>query len=146
MENCFNSIMLIITKSKSLYITWKIIREITLQRDYSLYSLEKVEFTEFLSKNVMMRAHHGMEKREILSHWKKFRQINHLVISLVKPLLSRNFCEKVWERISRSSTVEITEIYSHWKNVLSNHLFSNFFSKSVTFTKFLPKMRESEFS
>ena len=25
---------------------------------------------------------------------KKFRQINHLVISLVKPLLSRNFCEK----------------------------------------------------
>ena len=25
---------------------------------------------------------------------KKFRQINHLVISLVKPLLSRNVCEK----------------------------------------------------
>ena len=25
---------------------------------------------------------------------KKFRQINYLVISLVKPLLSRNFCEK----------------------------------------------------
>ena len=54
MENCFNSIMQIITKNKSLYITWKIIREITLQRDYSLYSLEKVEFTEFLSKSVKM--------------------------------------------------------------------------------------------
>ena len=27
----------------------------------------------------------------------------------------------------------------------SNQLFSNFFSKTVTFTKFLPKMRESEF-
>ena len=36
---------------------------------------------------------------------KKFRQINHLVISLVKPLLSRNFCEKVWERISAISSV-----------------------------------------
>ena len=27
----------------------------------------------------------------------------------------------------------------------SNQLFSIFFSKTVTFTKFLPKMRESEF-
>ena len=35
-------------------------------------------------------------KREILSHWKKFRQINYLLISLalVKPLISRNFCKK----------------------------------------------------
>ena len=36
---------------------------------------------------------------------KKFRQINYLVISLVKPLLSRNFFEKVWERISAISTL-----------------------------------------
>ena len=28
---------------------------------------------------------------------------------------------------------------------LSNHLFSNFFSKNVAFAKFLPKMCESEF-
>ena len=41
-------------------------------------------------------------------------------------------------------TVEITE-NSHWKIFSSNHLFSNFFSKTVTLTKFLPKMRESEF-
>ena len=40
-----------------------------------------------------------------------------------------------------------------WKNqkftltnkISSNQLLSNFFSKTVTFTKFLPKMRESEF-
>ena len=37
---------------------------------------------------------HSVEKRVILSHWKKIRQISYLVISLVKPLLSRNFCEK----------------------------------------------------
>ena len=30
-------------------------------------------------------------------------------------------------------------------NISSNHLFSNLFSKTVTFTKFLPKMREREF-
>ena len=35
----------------------------------------------------------SVEKREILS-LNFFRQINYLVISLVKPLLSRNFCEK----------------------------------------------------
>ena len=50
---------------------------------------------------------------------KKIRQINYLVISLVKPLLSRNFCQKrvfrnfhaalwVWDH-----SVEITEILYH---------------------------------
>ena len=32
--------------------------------------------------------------------------------------------------------------YSHQKNISSNQLFSNLFSKTVTFTKFLPKMHE----
>ena len=36
-------------------------------------------------------------------------------------------------------TVEITEIYSHRNRISSNHLFSNFSSKNVTSTKFLPK-------
>ena len=37
------------------------------------------------------------------------------------------------------------EILSHQKNISSNQLFSNLFSKTVTFTKFLPKMSEREF-
>ena len=37
---------------------------------------------------------HKVEKREILSHRKKIREMNSLVISLVKTLLSRNFCKK----------------------------------------------------
>ena len=41
--------------------------------------------------------------------------------------------------------VEKWKIYSHWKKISSNQLFSNFFSKTVTFTKFLPKMHESKF-
>ena len=42
---------------------------------------------------------------------KKFRQINYLVISLVKPLLSRNFCQKsVRENFY---TVQLTE---YWKD------------------------------
>ena len=35
----------------------------------------------------------------------KFRQITYLIISSVKPLLSRNFCEKMWARISAISTL-----------------------------------------
>ena len=40
-----------------------------------------------------------------------------------------------WE--SPNHSVEITEIYSHWKNISWNQLFSNLFSKTVTFTKYL---------
>ena len=47
-----------------------------------------------------------------------FRQINYLVISLVKPLLSRNFCEKCVRLKSQQfpyclESVEITAVYSH---------------------------------
>ena len=35
-----------------------------------------------------------MEKPEILSHQKIFREINYLVTLLVKPLLSRHFYQK----------------------------------------------------
>ena len=34
---------------------------------------------------------------------------------------------------------------THQRNISSNQLFSNLFSKTVTFTKFLLKMREREF-
>ena len=46
--------------------------------------------------------------------------------------------------ISTHHSVEKREILSHLKNISSNQLFSNKFSKTVTFTKFLPKMRERE--
>ena len=42
--------------------------------------------------------------KNFVSPKKKIRQINYLLISLVKPLLSRNFWEKkVWEKISNIS-------------------------------------------
>ena len=39
-------------------------------------------------------------------------------------------------------SVEKREILSHLRNISSNQLFSNLFSKTVTFMKFLPKLRE----
>ena len=47
----------------------------------------KFRETNFFSK-------HSVEKLRIYSHWKFFRQTNYLVISLVKPVFSRNFCQK----------------------------------------------------
>ena len=145
---------------------------------------------------------------------KIFRQINSLVICIVKTLLSRKFCQKSvrlnfynfhtvnsaqcgnygnslsrifgknfvkvkillnkllkswfdeiffrWERISRFSTLCTMKCRlsfslfqtTGWrnekfsltkKNISSNQLFSTLFSKTVNFTKFLPKIREREF-
>ena len=42
-------------------------------------------------------------------------------------------------------SVEKREILSHWKKISSNHLFSNFYSKTNAFTKFLQKKCEREF-
>ena len=42
-------------------------------------------------------------------------------------------------------SVEKWKIYSHWKNISSNQLFSDFVSKNVIFTEFLPKKCESKF-
>ena len=44
-----------------------------------------------------------------------------------------------------SHSVVKWKIYSHRKNISSNHLFSDFFSKNVAFANFLPKMGESKF-
>ena len=55
-------------------------------------------------------------------------------ISAVK-LISRKIC-----------TVEKWKILSHQKNISWNQLFSNFFSKTIGFTKFLSKKCDREFS
>ena len=66
-----------------------------------------------------------------------------------KKLIWRNFCEKTvaikfWD-FQNVHTVEKQKNFSHRKNISSNHLFSNFFSKYVGFTKFFPKYSESKF-
>ena len=58
-----------------------------------------------------------------------------------KPMVSGKLIEIRW----RIHTVEITEIFSRRKNISSNQLLSNFYSKDVTFTKFLPRKSESKF-
>ena len=45
-------------------------------------------------RNFVKSLFHSVEKWKIYCHPKKFRQINSLVFTLVKTLLSRNFCQK----------------------------------------------------
>ena len=89
-----------------------------------------------------------MEKREIPFHRKKFRQINCLV-KLVKPLLSRNFCEKSLREFlvfphcaARLHSVENEKFSLTWKIFRQNNSLVTYFRKTVTFTSFLPKMHE----
>ena len=62
-------------------------------------------------------------------------------------LVSRNIFQNLIFFLTPHCTVKITETYSHWTKISSNHLFCNFFSfsKDVTFTKFLPKKSKSKF-
>ena len=88
---------------------------------FSNFSSETVTFTKFLPK---MRESEFLEfpqcdiveKPEIRSHLIFFvKSTIYLVISLVKPLLSRNFCQKCVRVNFRifHSTLEIPEIHSH---------------------------------
>ena len=54
----------------------------------------------------------------------------------------KNGSVRVFLRNFHSVSVGKWKIYCHWKKISSNQLFSNFFSKHVIFTKFLPKMCE----
>ena len=65
-------------------------------------------FFKLISRFSLM---HTVEKWIIYSHWNFFRQINYIVILIVKPFLSRNFCQKnTW--VGQHS-VEKREILSH---------------------------------
>ena len=61
----------------------------------------------------------------------------------LSPIFLRIFHIVLWLFASSMGTVIAQK--SHWKNISSNQLFSNFFSKYIGFTKcFLPKYSESK--
>ena len=66
-------------------------------------------------------------------HWKIF--VKSILMNYCKKLFSR----KIFQVVYQSRRVEKQEIHSHLKNISSNQLFSNLFSKTITFTKFLPR-------
>ena len=85
-----------------------------------------------------------VEKREILSHWQKIRQINYLVISLnSKTIAFTKFLRKKSEReflqFPHSAVVGKLELYSHLTEKIFrqiNYLVISLISKPFVFTNF----------
>ena len=104
---------------------------------FSNFFSKNVAFTKFLPKNVRKNFcnFHSVfftvwknEKFTVTN--KKFRQINSLVLSLVKTLLSRNFCQ-----------ISVTVNFHNFHNVVYkswfftwNQLFKKF--REINFTEF----------
>ena len=126
-----------------------------------IYRLGNFPLKKNSEKSTMYHVYHNIscDKGFHFTVWKneKFslteiffvKSTTYLVISLVKPLFSRNFCEKRVRENFRNfhsvHSVEKRKIWSHQKNISSNQLFSNFFSKTIVFTKFLLRNCEREF-
>ena len=91
----------------------------------ALFLKEKFDFTK---KNVDLTNLSNLTKATYMHNM-------HCICRLKKVLIFRKFNFAFITQCGKT-------IISHLKNISSNQLFSNLFSKTVTFTKFLPKMRE----
>ena len=104
--------------------------------------------------NLTLHCAHSVEKWKIYSYLKNIssnqlfsnficnRYFHEIFVKILRVLTKINFLKLSFNTVH---SVEKREILSHRKNISSNQLFSKLFSKIVTFTKFLPKMREREF-
>ena len=63
-------------------------------------------------------------------------QVNSIFNLVKKGTFTRFIFLKKW---FRNNSMQNSKFTPRWKNFSSNHFFSDFFSKNVTFTKFLPK-------
>ena len=91
-----------------------------------------IVFTKcFWSESKFLNSYNIMWKNEKFALTEKiFRQINSLMISLVKMLLSWNFCQRsVRENIRNFHTAVV--VCSHRKNISWNQLFSKTSLKTV---------------
>ena len=108
------------------------------------------KFCKLISRNIFKQVwilvfvHHSLVRKmkKLLSR-KKFCQINDLVISLVKPLLSRNFCQKIIRENCRNfhtaciictfyKEMEIKIVKSIWRIWnLDESISRNFFARKL---------------
>ena len=117
-------------RRRTAWIFWKVILELTHPSSVSRknlgktdWKIVKISWNQYFSRYNPPRhvsCFHElfvMWKNEKFSLTKKFfRQINSLVTYLVKPLLSRNFCQKnAWERLPVISTMCCDSV-TVWKN------------------------------
>ena len=104
----------------------KIFREIKYLVTFLVKMLLSRNFCQKVWENFLISTQCGTTRcgkmRNYLSPKKIFREINDIVTSLVKMLLSRNFCQKVWENFLIS--IQCGTMHSvKMKNLLSPNFF-----------------------
>ena len=90
------------SKNVKLSLTKTFFREINSSNSFS----KSIVFTKYLSnecESKFPQFSHCLSDERRNFWWKIFREVNSLENSKVKPLISRNFCQKMRERISVSS-------------------------------------------
>ena len=101
-------------------------------------------FHEFFSLEKNSCAHTAQcgKRKHLLSTKINFRQINSLVFSLVKTLLSRNFCQRsvtvnfrIFHTVAQYLSKGNAENAITQKKIPWNQLFNNSFSKNVGLTE-----------
>ena len=115
----------------------------------------------FFTSNQFMNSHfpnanwrnfvaipHSLEKREILSRWKKISS-NQLFSNFISKSIAftkflQKKCERDFLQFPHCALWNYRNSLS-MKKISSNQLFSNFFSKSIAFTKYLGKKCERDF-
>ena len=114
--------------------------------------LLQIDLTKYLIFPNNFHDFHSVEITDILSYYfdKRFRETN---VSLKKLLKCRvdftKYFSCEWKRMSCFSTLCVCTVWKNGKFSLTQNIFRQInslvtylFSKTVTFTKFLPKLRE----
>ena len=110
---------------------------------FSTFFSKNVALTEFLPKKRESKfAHAQCEQWKIWSHQKIFRQIAYLVLSKVKTLLWRHFCQKsvrINFRIFHTACVWHTALWKFW-NFTATILLQKFRQINFLLKKFTLKL------
>ena len=128
--------------------------------NFTFFQIVWSQVFDFMKKiilqNLLSKSQIKVEIWEIYSHWKKFRQNNYLIISLVytvwKSAIKHDHAKKIsWDQLFNnffSKNVDLTEEFRFFRKnrdrllVIISTLNCGI---TITFTEFLPKMRESKF-
>ena len=92
-----------------------------------------------MAVNISFFHTHSVEKWKISPHRKrKFRQINYLLISLVRPSLSRNFCQQSVRVNFRRVTMWKLRKFTFtlfWQKCRENNAFTKWITKELIWRK-----------
>ena len=116
------------------------------------HTWQKFRQTNVFTNKLIWRKMFSVRKMEIHCHthfnYKNFVKVTFLLKKILKSWFDEIFNGSQYFLFFHTVTAQCGKMKNlvSPKNISSNQLFSIFYSKNITFTKFLPKMRESKLS